>query len=261
MMASSLITAESLIEQTREFAKEHMSKPPYDASHNYSHVCRVLAIAEKILEAERVSQPRTRYDRTIVALAALLHDISDHKYASEAIPQKSRTAVFLARFKPRSLMRVLKTSRESTTGTHTPLSFLLSISCPAATAHAVDEICRAVSFSREQQEPSFTQRVLDAHPELAVVQDADRLDSLGAIGIARALTFEASPSGPHREMVVISDYIRDRSARVASLMKTATGKREARFSLEKMNLFQSWFQAEMDGNVGNIFGDWAWISQ
>lgn len=241
-MDSSLTTPEILIEKADQFVKEHMSKPPFDASHNYSHVCRVRAIAKRLLEAEICSQPGISYDPTIVALGALLHDVSDHKYVSEANHKQKRT--------PRSLLRSIswhgkKIFKSSTLGTITPLSFLLSISCPPDMAKAVQDICEAVSFSREQRDPSFAQSVLKSHPELAIVQDADRLDSLGAIGLARSFTYGASPAGGGRQMDVTLDFIMERSNDAERMMKTEMGKREAKVSLEKMRNFQRSYQEEL----------------
>lgn len=115
MMDSSLTTPESLIAQTHQFVREYMSKPPFDAPHNYGHVCRVLAIAEKIIRAESVSHPGIHYDPTIVALGALLHDVSDHKYVSGLVQKKKRTSVSLVRFVSRAISRRRKNIPESTT--------------------------------------------------------------------------------------------------------------------------------------------------
>ncbi|MCJ1262877.1 hypothetical protein MMC22_002747 [Lobaria immixta] len=257
-MESSLTTSEILIQQTHRFVEEHMSKPPFDASHNYGHVCRVLAIAQNIMEAESVSQPGIRYDPTIVALGALLHDVSDHKYLSEPVPPKKNTPISLLRSNSR---RHRKNSETSAPTTPTPLSFLLSISCPVELAHRVQVICDAVSFSREQREPDVIRSILETHPELKIVQDADRLDAIGAIEITRSFTFGASPRGLGREMHWTMGYLLERSNLVEGMMKTETGKREARVSLEKIRIFQSWFQGEMDGKVGVNFMDWVGLSR
>ena len=91
----------------------------------------------------------------VVELAALLHDIADAKFNNgdeEVGPAKAR-------------------------------QFLQSINVAEEIIEQVENIIRNISFKGG----NFTQYFIS--PELAVVQDADRLDALGAIGIARAFNY------------------------------------------------------------------------
>ncbi|HAN64829.1 MAG TPA: phosphohydrolase [Chitinophagaceae bacterium] len=92
---------------------------------------------------------------TIVELGALLHDIADAKFHNgdeEIGPAKSS-------------------------------QFLRSISADEEIIEHVAQIIRHISFKGGRQTSSFES------PELFVVRDADRLDALGAIGIARAFHY------------------------------------------------------------------------
>ena len=89
----------------------------------------------------------------IVELGALLHDIADHKFADESI------GVLKARM------------------------FLTSLSVDKAVIDHVVSIMTNISFKGGNFAPEFFS------PELSVVQDADRLDALGATGIARAFNY------------------------------------------------------------------------
>lgn len=94
-------------------------------------------------------------DLTVVQLAALLHDIADSKFhdGDETIgPAKART--FL-----------------------TPLDI-----APKTITHIV-QIIENVSFKGGNFKTEFNSK------ELEVVQDADRLDAIGAIGIARTFNY------------------------------------------------------------------------
>lgn len=91
----------------------------------------------------------------IVSLGALLHDIADAKFhgGDETIgPAKAR-------------------------------QFLLSQGVAEDIITHVIAIIENISFKGGHNEGKFTS------PELAVVQDADRLDAIGAIGIARAFNY------------------------------------------------------------------------
>ncbi|KAI9825491.1 MAG: hypothetical protein M1826_006987 [Phylliscum demangeonii] len=107
-------------------------------------------------QAERLA--RKTYDANIVMLAALLHDVGDPKYLS---PGQD--------------------------GTRQAADFLTSANAPRDLADTVQEIVNAVSFSGEAKNPAAVAEVLARHPELGPVQDADRLDALGAVGVARRL--------------------------------------------------------------------------
>lgn len=94
-------------------------------------------------------------NQLIVELAALLHDIADSKFHDgdeELGPQKAG-------------------------------DFLRSIQVEEAVIFHVQEIIRNISFKTNFDEVKFHSK------ELEIVQDADRLDAIGAIGIARAFTY------------------------------------------------------------------------
>lgn len=94
-------------------------------------------------------------DRFVVELAALLHDIADAKFNGgdeEAGPVKAA-------------------------------GFLNSLQVPSDVVEHVVQIIRNISFKGGNHHQEFTSK------ELQVVQDADRLDAIGAIGIARAFHY------------------------------------------------------------------------
>ena len=91
----------------------------------------------------------------VVELAALLHDIADSKFHGgdeEVGPQKAA-------------------------------DFLRNISVDLETVQHVQEIIRNISYKTSFEQTSFNSK------ELKVVQDADRLDAIGAMGIARAFSY------------------------------------------------------------------------
>ena len=91
----------------------------------------------------------------VVELAALLHDIADAKF----------------------------NNGDEEIGPAKATQFLQSIHVAEEIIEQVENIIRNISFKGG----NFTQYFNS--PELAVVQDADRLDALGAIGIARAFNY------------------------------------------------------------------------
>lgn len=72
----------SLFKTINIFVHAYMSQPGHDNSHDYHHILRVVSNTNKILEAELKSNDSYRkYDTSALFLAALLHDVGDHKYA------------------------------------------------------------------------------------------------------------------------------------------------------------------------------------
>ncbi|KAI9692635.1 MAG: hypothetical protein M1820_009512 [Bogoriella megaspora] len=137
-----------------------------DASHDFPHISRVLSLSLAILSSESTLHPHLAYDTSAIFLAALLHDIADRKYIAPGTDVENLVA-----------------------------GILLDRGCNDALALKVQIIARNVSFSSEMQSPRMTRAVVSQHPELAVVQDADRLDALGAVGIARAFTYGGAKGG------------------------------------------------------------------
>lgn len=124
------------------------------SGHDWWHVWRVWRLAERISRRESGSDP------LIVSLGALLHDLGDWKFHDgdeEAAPREA--ARLLRRFK-----------------------------APPEVIVRVAAVCREVSFKGAgvPDRPSSI--------ECRIVQDADRLDAIGAIGVARAFAYGGSRS-------------------------------------------------------------------
>lgn len=94
-------------------------------------------------------------DKTTVALGALLHDIADSKFYDG----------------------------DETVGPRKARQFLETQELPKTTVDHIVKIIENISFKGGNLSQAFDSK------ELEVVQDADRLDALGAIGIARTFNY------------------------------------------------------------------------
>ena len=144
----------------------------HDPSHNPAHVHRVVALANKILTAERTLHPSTKYNGAVVKLAALLHDIGDRKYLHNLAAETDSDS---STIDPTTMVR----------------HALIQNGASEDIASKVQTIVSHVSYSTEIKDPAVIRRLIDQDGfiELAIVQDADRLDAIGAIGIGRTFTF------------------------------------------------------------------------
>jgi uncharacterized protein len=106
------------------------------------------------VNAKRILQTENA-DPLTVELAALLHDIADSKFHNG----------------------------DEEIGPRTAANYLKSINVNADVIHHVEQIIRHMSFKAGFDKARFYSI------EMGIVQDADRLDAIGAIGIARAFTY------------------------------------------------------------------------
>ena len=138
-----------IINRTENFVRESLEGS--EAGHDWSHIKRVVRNARTIGEYENA-------DLFVLELSALLHDIADSKFHDgneELGPQRSER-------------------------------FLRDQGLPDDLIDHVVNIIRHVSFKNELDssgKPTFDSL------ELRVLKDADRLDAIGAIGVARAFHY------------------------------------------------------------------------
>jgi uncharacterized protein len=151
--------AAAWIARTEEFVRQTL---PIDATgHDWHHTFRVRRNALAIAETEQA-------DKLVVELAALLHDIADHKFHGG----------------------------DETAGPRTAQQWLESLGVPDDLVQQVCTIIARLSFKGAAvvQEPISL--------EGQIVQDADRLDALGAIGIARAFAYGGHKGRPLHDPTV-----------------------------------------------------------
>src|SRR5699024_2790039 len=136
--------------------------------------------------------------------------------------------------------------------------FLQSIELPEEIIGEVLNIVWHVSFSQSFDKSSYFS------PELAVVQDADRLDAMGAIGIARAFSYGGfknqeiyDPEQPFVPSTTKEEYTHKRTStvnhfydkllRLKEMMNTPTGKKIAEERHAFMLHYLAQFHAEWKG--------------
>lgn len=83
------------------------------------------------------------------------------------------------------------------------------------------------------------------------MQDADRLDALGAVGIGRAFTFGgAHPKREMRGMQGTMEHIQEKLERLEGMMKTDEGRRMAAERTRRVKAFRAWWEEESGGVHG-----------
>lgn len=153
------MTRDNIIDETVKYVKQELAG--MEAGHDWYHIERVWKLAREIQKHEKKSSS------LVVSLWALLHDIAEAKFhgGDETIwPKKTR-------------------------------SFLETLGVEKNNIDAVVDIVENISFKHEFEKwphptsPKLGEEKRKKSLELQIVQDADRLDALGAIGIARTFSY------------------------------------------------------------------------
>ena len=182
---------------------------------------------ERVLKNAREIAAGEEVDLFIVELGALLHDIADYKFhdGDEAV------------------------------GPRIARNFLEEKNLPEELIVHVENIINFVSFKGGNEQQSFNS------PELMVVQDADRLDAIGAIGIARTFNYGGFKNRPlfdpeikpnlnmskeeyKNSVAPTINHFYEKLLLLKDRMNTATGKRLAAGRHNFMELFLQQFYEE-----------------
>jgi uncharacterized protein len=179
--------------------REHLSSEPFlrDAAHDLGHILRVARLAHRLAQAEGA-------DVEVCVAAALLHDLV---YRPKNHPESPQTAQMAADLVPRWC-------RET-----------------------VGLEARAEAIAAAVASHSWSGGGTPASLEAAVVQDADRLEALGAIGVARVFATGASfgarlwhPEDPWAERRSLDDkawsldHFERKLLKLEADMKTRSGR-------------------------------------
>ncbi len=179
--------------------------------------------------AKHIAQGENAND-LVVQLGALLHDIADSKF----------------------------NGGDENIGPATAKAFLESQQVEAATVDHVVQIISNISFKGGKEQQLFKSLELD------IVQDADRLDAMGAIGIARAFNYGGfknrplyNPNNPpnlnktkeaykHNNDPTINHFY-EKLLLLKDRMNTATGKQLAQQRHQFMEQYLAQFYKEWEG--------------
>jgi len=173
-----------------------------------------------------------RVDKIVVSLAALLHDIADSKFHNG----------------------------DETIGPKIAREFLFNLNVDSAVIEHVINIIENISFKGGNVSRKFHSKELD------VVQDADRLDAIGAIGIARCFNYGGFKNRqlynpdikPNLKMTKEEyksstaptiNHFYEKLLLLKDKMNTNTGKRIASDRHAFMELYLKQFYNEWEGNL------------
>jgi uncharacterized protein len=199
-------------------AKAKTLYPPSDPSHDYLHVCRVVNMAVKLAAEEGA-------DIGVVLPAAFFHDCVN-------VPKND----------PRR-------KEASHLSAEAAVDYLGSVNYPSTYFDRIKHAIIAHSFSANIPAETI---------EAKVVQDADRLDGLGAIGVARCFSVSALLGVPYYcegdalaerrapdDRLYTVDHFFVKLFRVAESLQTAAARTEGQRRVLFMKSFLTQLQSEI----------------
>lgn len=145
-----------------------------DCSHDWNHICRVRSNVHKILKAEQGAGRFLTADPLVLEVSALMHDVGDFKYT------KDHTAG------PRMVREFLNLQMLSSGSSQIEI----------INAEQIEKICQIIDNISFRHELERKEMFNELPEELLIVQDADRLDAIGAIGIARCFAYCGATKRP-----------------------------------------------------------------
>lgn len=224
------MTQKNIINQTIAFVKKTLKNA--EGGHDWFHIERVYKNSLLIAKDEPV-------DVFIVSLGALLHDIADSKFHNG----------------------------DETVGPKIAREFLFKHNVDSKIIEHVINIIENISFkSSLSADRGGNENQKFTSPELDVVQDADRLDAIGAIGIARCFNYGGFKNRPLYNPEIKPNLNMSKAEYKASTaptinhfyekllllknrMNTKTGKKIAKERHDFMKLYLKQFYNEWDGKL------------
>ncbi|MGP6145997.1 HD domain-containing protein [Jeotgalibaca sp. A122] len=193
--------------------------------HDLNHIKRVEKLAVTIAEEEQMSEAEI----TVIRAAVLLHDVIDEKLTDDVAVAKQE------------VLEVLQQSGAS-----------------EEEIALIRDTIENMSYSKNLKEKYELTKVGK------IVQDADRLDAIGAIGIARTFYYggskghamydDSQPFDPeeldeaaYRTSTNVVNHFYEKLLRLESLMNTEAGKKLARERTLFMEAFLKQLELEIRG--------------
>lgn len=185
------MTYKTIINKTKVFIENYMNSLN-DISHDFNHINLVINLALKIAKKEGLTKQRDLFH---IIMGSLLHDYCDSKYSNQS--QEIMIKNYLKQFKKLKIYD----------------------------KNEITRLASHISLSKDNFNNYNNYNNLNNHKrqlKLFIIQDADRINSLGAIGIMRYITFNVKNyKKPSFDEIV--NNMNNRTIKIKKFIRTKTG--------------------------------------
>ncbi|WP_041586121.1 HD domain-containing protein [Terriglobus saanensis] len=194
----------TLVSRVRNHVLWHLEIPGQSVAHRIDHLDRVLA------NARRIAATQSGIDEELLELATLLHDVN------QPVGKKTEHV----RLSMGTAIEILRTE-----------------GCPEA---RIDRVVQIISehSTENMQSSQFTSQ------EARILFDADKLDGLGAVGIARVFALYGQMGLPLQEAIT---WYRGKIAVASEHLQTEEGIRLCRARFPYVQDFLTQLEAQLRG--------------
>lgn len=216
---------EEIITKTAAMVKEKFQAN--GAGHDWWHIYRVWQMAKTIARGEELAGKEV--DLFAVELGALLHDLGDYKF-----------------------------NNGKDVGVELSSEWLASLAVPETVISEILHIIENLGFKGGHDANKMQSSAGK------IIQDADKLDGMGAIGVARCFAFGGSkgllmhdPENPPKLNMTKEEYMKsngtsinhfyEKLLRLKEMMNTETARKLAQHRHEYLEEFLAEFYAEWEG--------------
>lgn len=182
------------------------------SGHDIEHIRRVVFLSQQITEKEQAIN-RTNYDLFLILVSAYLHDVIDDKIVTDTEAKKEEVS-----------------------------HYLQSLNFSDTLIDDVFLIIERISFRKNKEKKQLLTN------EGKIVQDADRLDAIGAIGIGRAFYYGSNRKQPmyddEKNSNGVIQHFYDKLFLLKDKLNTETAKMMAEKRHNMMVTFVKQFKSE-----------------
>lgn len=200
-----------IVSKTRRFIKKYMDKLD-DISHDYAHINYVIRFSLKIAKKEGIKDKKELF---YIKMGALLHDYEDSKYSDKCQAEM--------------INEYLKKHKELTSYDR------LEIVKIASNISLSKEYYQDNDNNEDNNEDDNEDKT---EIKMDIVKDADRINSLGSVGIMRYISYNINNNEKPSFDEIISN-MKKRTDKIRKLLKTRSGKKMAKKHLKLIDTFIS----------------------